>query len=106
MRALRSVVFAGVGLLLLAGCTAQRPPAPYNVNGRYYMAGDPDCVKFRKSGSKILCLDVKGHVTGRRRAMTDQELLMYTHNQQMRQMQSIEMELMMSRSPWWGPWGW
>ena len=106
MRGVWRILLMSMGFLLMAGCAAHRPPAPLNVNGRYYMAGDPECVQFRKAGSKILCMDAKGRVTGKRRAMTDQELLMYTHNQQMRQMQSIEMELMMSRGPWWGPWGW
>jgi hypothetical protein len=99
----------GVGALalaaMLAGC-AGRHPVPYNVGGRYYMAGDPQCVSFKKVGGKILCRDARGHVTGKRRAMTTQELMMYTYRQQMRQLRSIEAELMFSRGPWWGPWGW
>ena len=106
MKGYPGVIIGAVVVSLLAGCTAHRAPAPRNVNGRYYMAGDPACVQFRKVGGKILCMDERGRVTGKRRAMTNQELLMYTHRQQMRQMQSIEMELMMSRGPWWGPWGW
>ena len=92
-----------------AGCTAMRGPTPHDVGGRYYLAGDPACVHFRKAGSRILCLDAQGHVTGKRRAMTDQELLMYTHRQQMRQMEDIEMQIMMNRTAapwWWSPWGW
>ena len=92
--------------VLLAGCAGSHP-VPHNVNGRYYMAGDPQCVTFKKVGGKILCRDARGRVTGKRRAMTTQELMMYTHRQQMRQLQSIEAELMFSRGgPWWGPWRW
>ena len=108
MKRLRISLIGLAGVLFLGGCAVQQGPTPHDVNGRYYMAGDPACVHFRKAGSKILCIDANGHVTGKRRAMTDQELLMYTHRQQMRQMQDIEMQVMMNRTaaPWWGPWGW
>jgi len=70
------------------------------------MAGDPACTRFKrvKNSRMIQCYDAKGHPTQRRRAMTTQELMMYTHRQQMAQMRSIEAEMMFSRmtySPWW-----
>ena len=103
-----SLVVGSLVLLVmgLSGCGVPQP-TPQDVGGRYYMAGDPQCVTFKKVGNKILCRDAQGHITGKRRAMTTQELLMYTHQQQMRQMQDIEAEMMFSRpAPWWGPWGW
>ncbi len=94
-------------IFFLTGC-APRSPSPYDVNGRYFMAGDPSCARFKptRNPHRILCMDEQGHITGRRRAMTDQELLMYTHRQQMRQMQDIEAQLMFNRMdyyapPWW-----
>ena len=94
-------------IFLLNGCV-RKGPSPYDVNGRYFMAGDSACARFKptRDPQRILCMDERGHVTGQRRAMTDQELLMYTHRRQMRQMQDIEAQLMFNRMdyyapPWW-----
>ncbi|WP_457606576.1 hypothetical protein [Nitratifractor sp.] len=105
----KSLLIGGTILLAIAltGC-GHRSPVSYNVNGRYFMAGDPACVTFKRTRNPrlIQCMDAQGHPTYRRRAMTNQELLMYTHRQQMRQLQSIEAELMFSRMPLYGPWWW
>jgi len=95
-------------MILMEGCTVRPHPVPHNVNGRYFMAGDPGCASFRRTRNPryILCRDAQGHVTGKRRAMTNQELLMYTHYQQMRQLRSIEAELMFQRMSLWHPWYW
>ena len=105
--AITKISLLGSVALLVSGCVPSQP-VPTDVGGRYYMAGDPQCVTFRKRGSKIVCRDKEGRVTGTRRAMTNQELLMYTHREQMRLMEDIEMQIMMNRTvaPWWSPWGW
>ena len=101
------ILLVTVGIFVLSGC-AHRAPVPHNVNGRYFMAGDPACAAFKRTRNPgmILCLDEKGRVTGKRRAMTTQELMMYTHRQQMRQLRSIEAELMFARMPYYSPWWW
>ena len=67
----------------LVGCASAKPNF---YNGRYYMTGDSDCVKGRAiSESRIMCANSKGQETGYRDAMTDQQLQMYQHNQQMSQ---------------------
>ena len=94
--------------LVLIGCGGSRGPMPYDVHGRYFMAGDPNCVRFQPTRNPrvIQCMDTQGHLTHKRRAMTDQELLMYTHRQQMRQMRDIEAQLMFNRMDRYGPWWW
>ncbi|MDP3279483.1 MAG: hypothetical protein Q8M57_00245 [Nitrosomonas sp.] len=66
----------------LAGCVSSAAPNFYN--GRYYMAGDESCVQIRAlSDTRVMCADTNGKETGYREAMTDQQLQMYQHNQQM-----------------------
>ncbi|MGO4809172.1 hypothetical protein AB4156_06130 [Cupriavidus sp. 2MCAB6] len=66
----------------VAGCAS--PAAPNFVNGRYYMAGDSTCERYRVlSPSRIMCFNSDGQATGYRDAMTDQQLQMYQFNQQM-----------------------
>ena len=66
----------GFALLGLSGCVGQPRPTPHDVGGRFFIAGDRDCVHFKPSKNPryILCMDAQGHITGKRRAMTDQEL--------------------------------
>lgn len=55
---------------------------PNSINGRYYMAGDPSCARYRVlSNTRIMCKDSNGRDTGWRNAMTNQEISMYQHNQ-------------------------
>jgi len=77
----------GVILLALgiAGCTAK----PNFINGKYYMGGDSNCKRYKVlSESRIMCLTSDGEETGYRDAMTDQQLQMYQHNQQMNSQQN------------------
>lgn len=68
-------------VLLLASCAQAMPNL---INGRYYMAGDAECAKVSVlSSSRIMCYRKDGTPTGYRDAMTDQQLQMYMHNQQM-----------------------
>ncbi len=101
-------IFFPILVLGISGCGGPRGPVPYDVNGRYFMAGDPNCAQFKSTRNPrvIQCMDAQGHLTHKRRAMTDQELLMYTHRQQMRQMRDIEAQLMFNRMDRYGPWWW
>ncbi|MCP3017577.1 hypothetical protein [Cupriavidus basilensis] len=78
----------------VAGCASSA--APNFVNGRYYMAGDSACERYRVlSPSRIMCFNSDGQATGYRDAMTDQQLQMYQFNQQMtvQQMQQLNAQL-------------
>ncbi len=68
-------------IIFLGGCASAMPNL---VNGKYYMGGDSSCSRYRTlSESRIMCMDKDGNETGYRDAMTDQQLQMYQHNQQM-----------------------
>jgi hypothetical protein len=65
-----------VTAVAMSGCTTSASPTL--VNGRYYWAGDPACVRGAiLSPTRIFCADAKGKKTGYRDAMSDQELYMY-----------------------------
>jgi hypothetical protein len=73
--------------IFLCGCASAMPNL---VNGKYYMGGDSSCSRYRAlSESRIMCIDKDGNETGYRDAMTDQQLQMYQHNQQMEQQRSL-----------------
>ncbi|MDT8451554.1 MAG: hypothetical protein RQ936_02270 [Gammaproteobacteria bacterium] len=72
-------------VIILAGCASAMPNF---YNGKYYMAGDSNCVRARQyTEDKIMCINSNGDETGWRAAMTDQQLQMYQHNQQRQQQQ-------------------
>ena len=69
--------------IILGGCASAMPNF---FNGRYYMAGDSSCVSGRViSESRMMCINSDGEETGYRDALTDQQLQMYRHDQQMGQ---------------------
>jgi len=66
--------------ILLGGCSTA---APNFINGKYYLAGDSNCKRYRVlSESRIMCMNKKGEEVGYRDAMTDQQLQMYMYQQQ------------------------
>jgi len=72
-------VLSFIGILSLTGCGGAAPNA---INGKYYMAGDSNCKRYRMiSDDRIMCLNSDGQKTGYRNAMSDQELQMYHYNQ-------------------------
>lgn len=73
------LIFSTMALSLLSGCASAMPNA---INGKYFMAGDSNCKRYRMlSDDRIMCLDSDGQETGYRRAMTNQELQMWQFNQ-------------------------
>lgn len=67
-----------ISILILSGCAIKSPRA---INGKYYMAGDSNCRRYRViSDDRIMCLNSDGQETGYRNAMSDQELEMYRFN--------------------------
>lgn len=76
--------------LLFSGCA---DPQPNFYNGKYYMIGDENCVKVRPlSDSRIMCANQAGQEKGYREAMTDQQISMYQHNQQIKQQKQQEFD--------------
>lgn len=68
-------------VVFLSGCMEA---APNLINGKYYMAGDSVCSKVKvRDSNTIECYNSKGEYQGWRSAMTDQQLQMYMHKQQM-----------------------
>lgn len=63
---------------IFSGCASAMPNA---INGKYYMAGDSNCARYRiLSSDRIMCINSDGKETGYRDAMSDQELQMYHYN--------------------------
>lgn len=86
-----TLILLGLIVLSFSGCT--RTAKPNLVAGRYYMAGDNNCVRYRNgSASQITCINDKGQETGIRYPMSDQEISMYQHNQQMAQQSSAQFQ--------------
>jgi len=57
---------------------------PNFVQGNYYMTGDSNCIKGNVVNSNtIKCYTSDGKMTGYRAAMTDQQVQMYMHNENM-----------------------
>ena len=71
----------------LNGCATHA--YPYAINGKYYMVGDSGCARYKVlSDTRIMCANSDDKDMGYRNAMSDQELDMYRHNQNMAQQQS------------------
>lgn len=103
-------------LVLFTGCA--RTAIPNNIGGKFYMAGDDNCVRYRQlSDSRIMCINGDGQETGYRNAMSDQEMQYYMHkdaqnqaewrdlnnqlnynNQQMQNRNNYNMQQMMNRN--------
>lgn len=91
------ILISLLGILLsLSGCSTA---GPQFVHGNYYWAGDSDCRSAnQRTDTSITCYNSDGEETGYRNAMTDQQLQMYRHNQQMSQQQSIANQKSYDRS--------
>lgn len=68
--------------LSLTGCVSMQPQ-PQLYNGKYYMAGDRDCVRARQTRSQfedgeISCYNSSNQYTGTRYAMTSQDIQMWS----------------------------
>lgn len=73
-------------LLFISACASTA--APNLIHGRYYMAGDKNCKRYRMiDEATIACLSGTGEYMENRSAMSDQELMMYMQNQQMQAQQ-------------------
>ena len=83
-----TILISLIGILLsLSGCSMA---GPQFLRGNYYWTGDSDCKLSRqRTDTSITCYNSDDKETGYRNAMTDQQLQMYRHNQQMSQRQSI-----------------
>jgi len=67
--------------IFLGGCASTATAIPNFINGKYYMAGDSVCTRYRMlSESRIMCLSEDGTENDYRDAMTDQQLQMYQIN--------------------------
>ena len=77
-----------LGILIgLSSCGGT--PGPQFFQGNYYWL-DSDCMRFRSTtATSIECFNSDKVSTGYRNAMTDQQLNMYRHNQQMKQQRTI-----------------
>jgi hypothetical protein len=75
----------------LGGCAGSAMPNFYN--GYYYMAGGKGCSNWRSlSGNRMMCQDDERKDTWAISPMTDQQLQMYRHNQQMEQQQQQQQQ--------------
>lgn len=84
-----SLLLTAIFVLILTGCASTA--MPNNIAGKFYMAGDSNCVRYRQlTNSRIMCIDENGREVGYRDAMTDQELQMYMHNRTIEQQKSAE----------------
>ena len=76
--------------LSITGCSKTAMPNFYN--GHYFMAGDDNCRRMSSiSSTRIMCYDKNGKEMGWRDAMTDQQLSMYQHNQNIQQRESEQL---------------
>ncbi|TSA40448.1 MAG: hypothetical protein D4R63_06140 [Methylococcaceae bacterium] len=67
-------------IIFLGGCASAMPNF---YNGHYYMAGGKGCSNWRPlSGDRMMCQDDERNDTWAISPMTDQQLQMYRHNQQ------------------------
>ena len=81
-------IIAVVITLSITGCGGATPQA---VNGKYYMMGDSNCKRYTVMDSnRIMCYTSDSKKVGWRASMTDQEISMYQHNQQIAQQQSAQ----------------
>jgi len=76
------IIILALTATIVTGCSAK----PNFINGKYYMAGDSNCRKYRVlTSSRIMCKDSNGKDMGYRDAMTNQQLQMYMHKESMDQ---------------------
>ncbi|MGB5964490.1 MAG: hypothetical protein WBG65_03040 [Sulfurimonadaceae bacterium] len=76
-------------MINFTGCS--RTAMPNLVAGKYYMAGDDNCRKYRVlSSTRIMCQDANGKDMGYRDAMTNQQISMYQHNRQIAQQEAAQ----------------
>jgi hypothetical protein len=83
-----TITISLLGILIgLSSCGGT--PGPQFYNGNYYWI-DSNCVEVRPvTATSIECRNSDKVSTGYRNAMTDQQMDMYRHNQQMEQQRTI-----------------
>lgn len=88
---MKNLKYIGLGLAIVlslgfSGCS--KTAMPNLIAGKYYMAGDDNCVRYKMlSDSRIMCQDSDGKDIGYRDPMTAQEISIY---QQVSQQQSAQ----------------
>ena len=81
---MKKIVTALLATALTSACVGTQAAAPNLYNGYYFMAGDETCTQMRAlSATRIMCTNSAGQETGYRDAMTDQQLQMYQHSEEM-----------------------
>ena len=59
-------------VLSLTGCLTS--PAPNYINGRYYMAGDSDCIRgYTNTAGHLVCYNSKKQMTGTRQPISEMQ---------------------------------
>ena len=80
MKKFKNMIFIGSVALIINGCAGSAMPNA--VNGKFYMMGDSNCVRYRVIDSnRVMCYNSNGQEMGYRRAMTNQELQQWRFNQ-------------------------
>lgn len=93
---MKKIILVLLSAGILSGCASNNVASPHNVNGKFYMAGDNACQRYRVINSETIeCATKDGVSTGYRKAMTDQEIQMWQFNvnQQRLQMQELTRQL-------------
>lgn len=86
------IYLAALTAAALAGCANTASPVLHA--GQYYMIGDDNCITaFPDSNARVICYDEEGIKTGYRNAMTQAELQMWTHQQQMAAIEQRQLQL-------------
>ena len=75
-------------LFLFTNCSTKPKTQPFN--GKYYMLEDSNCRSFKSmKNDRVMCYDAHGKPTGWRKALSNQELQMYMHEENMEKLNSI-----------------
>ena len=90
MRKYKLISLVAITVVSFTGCTKYaQPNFEY---GHYFMSGDDNCrYTSRMSDTRVMCYNADKEKMGYRDAMTDQQLSMYQHNQQISQQKSQQL---------------
>ena len=80
----KKLVFSLILPILFAGCASS--PAPNYINGKYYMAGDDNCIQGRtNSQGDLVCRNSKGLRTEIRRPISEMQAKAWYDRQTVRE---------------------